>query len=198
MMNIALIYDNLKYQNETAILLDEAGFTVNLTFSTDSPWFDAIRENKPKVLVISVSTPNKEILQQLNNFKQQAICPVIVLANEADISITEQVIFAGADSCVTGAITAKRLESLLEINLARFKVTKGQLKEILELHKNIESLEVRLNDRKDIERAKGLLMSSYSMNEKDAYNALRSMAMDTGNKLGEVARNLISMSKVLN
>lgn len=197
-MNIALIYDNLKYQNETAILLDDAGFTVNFTFSSDSLWFDSIRKNKPDALVISVSTPSEELFQQLNNFKQQAICPVIVLVNEAGVDIIEQVILAGADSCITGDITADRMKSLLQINMARFKVTRGRLKEIQELNKNIESLEARLNDRKDIERAKGLLMTSYSMNENDAYNALRSMAMDTGNKLGEVARNLISMSKVLN
>jgi len=197
-MNIALVYDNVKYQNETAILLDDAGYTVNFTYSTDSPWFDAIRKNKPDVLVISVSSPSDQLLQQLNNFKKQAICPVVVLANESDNEIIEKVILAGADTCITGDITTERLRSLLQINLARFKVTRGQLKEIQALNKNIESLEARLNDRKDIERAKGLLMSSYSMNENDAYNALRSMAMDTGNKLGEVARNLISMSKVLN
>lgn len=197
-MNIALIYDNLKYQNETAMLLDEAGFIVNFTFSTDSPWFDAVKKNNPGIIVISVSSPDEQLLQQLNSFKKQVICPVVVLANEADMEITEKVILAGADSCITGDVSAERLKSLLQINLARFKVTRGQLKEIDELNKNIESLEARLNDRKDIERAKGLLMTSYSMNENDAYNALRSMAMDTGNKLGEVARNLISMSKVLN
>lgn len=197
-MNIALIYDNLKYQNETAMLLDEAGFIVNFTFSTDSPWFDAVKKNKPGIIVISISSPDEQLLQQLNSFKKHVICPVVVLANEANIEITEKVILAGADSCITGDVSAERLKSLLQINLARFKVTRGQLKEIMALNKNIESLEARLNDRKDIERAKGLLMTSYSMNENDAYNALRSMAMDTGNKLGEVARNLISMSKVLN
>ena len=197
-MNIALIYDQLKTQNETAMLLDDAGFTVSLTFSTESPWFTAIKQDKPDVIVISVSTPDDDLLQQLNHFKEQVICPVIVLANESDIEIIEKVVLAGADSCVTGDVSTERLQSLVQINLARFKVTKGQVRKIQELNKNIESLESRLSDRKDIERAKGLLMTTYSMNENDAYNAMRSMAMDTGNKLGEVARNLISMSKVLN
>jgi len=197
-MNIALIYDNLKFQNETAMLLDDAGFTVNLTFSTESPWFEAIKTDKPDVLVISVSQPETELMDQLKIFKEQVICPVIVLANESSIDIIESVILAGADSCITGDISAERIESLVHINLARFKVTRGRLEEIQELHNSIEELESRLNDRKDIERAKGLLMKSYRMNEGDAYNALRRMAMDTGNKLGEVARNLISMSNVLN
>lgn len=197
-MKTALIYDNIKYQNETAMLLDDAGFTVNLSFSIDALWFDAIKTDRPDILVISISEPDKKILQQLQVFQQLIICPVIVIAHDADESIIETVIFSGADSCITGDVSVQQMTSLLQINVARFKVTCGRLEEIRELRKNIELLESRLNDRKDIERAKGLLMASYKMNESDAYNALRRMAMDTGNKLGEVARNLISMSKVLN
>lgn len=197
-MNIALIYDNIKYQNETAMLLDDAGYTVNLTFSTESPWFAAIKNDKPDILVVSVAEPYEELLQQLHQLSELVICPVIVLANESDSDVTESVIMAGADSCITGAVAVDRLQSILNVNLYRFKVTCERLNEIQELKNNIESLEARLNDRKDIERAKGLLMNSYRMNENDAYNAMRRMAMDTGSKLGEVARNLISMSKVLN
>ena len=196
-MKTALIYDNVKYQNDTAMLLDDAGFTVNLSFSIDSPWFDVMKTDKPDILFISISVPNEKILQQLKMFHELVICPIVVLAYSADDSVIESVIFAGADSCVVGNISVERVTSLLQINLARFKVTRNRLEEIKELNKNIESLEARLNDRKDIERAKGMLMSSYKMDENDAYNAMRRMAMDTGNKLGEVARNLISMSKVL-
>jgi len=197
-MKTALIYENVKYQNETAMLLDDAGFTVNLSFSIDSPWFEAMKTDKPDILVISIDVPDNKILQQLKVFHKLVICPVIVLAHDSSESIIETVIFAGADSCVVGDISVERMTSLIQINLARFKVTCGRIEEIKELGKNIESLEARLNDRKDIERAKGLLMTSYKMDEGDAYNAMRSMAMDTGNKLGEVARNIISMSKVLN
>ena len=196
-MKTALIYDNVKYQNDTAMLLDDAGFTVNLSFSIDSPWFEVMKNDKPDILIISISVPDEKILQQLKMFHELVICPVVVLAYNTDESMIETVIFAGADSCVVGNISVERVTSLLQINLARFKVTRGRLEEIQELNKCIESLEARLNDRKDIERAKGLLMESYKMNENDAFNAMRSMAMDTGNKLGEVARNLISMSKVL-
>lgn len=196
-MNIALVYDNLKYQNKTAMLLDDSGYTVNLTCSSKSPWFDAIKKDVPDILIISISVPDEDLINQLSYFKEQVLCPVVVLANEASIDVTQKVILAGADTCVTGEVSAARMQSLIEINLARFKVSSMQLEEIEELNKNIESLENRLNDRTDIEKAKGLLMKSYKMTESDAYNAMRRMAMDTGNKLGEVARNLISMSKVL-
>jgi len=196
-MSIAIIYESLDYQNSTVLLLDEAGYTVNLTYELNSAWFDAIKKDVPDVLVISIGVPDDKLKIQLAHFKEQVICPVIVLANKADIDITQDIVLAGADSCVTGEISTQRMQSLVEISLARFKVTRCHIKEIEDLNKNIEILETRLSDRKNIEKAKGLLMDSYKMNEDDAYNAMRRMAMDTGNKLGEVARNLISMSKVL-
>ena len=196
-MNIALVYDNLDHQNTTAMLLDDAGYNVNLAFYIESPWLQAIKKDKPDILVISVTTPDDELLQQLSNFKYQAICPVVVLAHEARVDITEKTMLAGADSCITGKIAPERMQSFIEVTRTRYKINLQMLDEISQLKKEIESLESRLNDRRDIDQAKGLLMNAYKMTEDDAYNALRRMAMDTGNKLSEVARNLISMSNVL-
>lgn len=196
-MNIALVYDNLDHQNTTAMLLDDAGYNVNLAFYIESPWLQAIKKDKPDILVISVTTPGDELLQQLSNFKYQAICPVVVLAHEARVDITEKTMLAGADSCITGKIAPERMQSFIEVTRTRYKINLQMLDEISQLKKEIESLESRLNDRRDIDQAKGLLMNAYKMTEDDAYNALRRMAMDTGNKLSEVARNLISMSNVL-
>ena len=197
-MNIALVYDNIEHQNTTAMLLDNAGYMVNLAFSIESPWVSAIKNEAPDILVISVSSPGDELLQQLSNFRNTIICPVVVLAMDADVSITEKTMFAGAHSCITGKISAERMQSFMEVTITRYKINLKQLQRITELENEINSLEYRLNDRRDISRAKGLLMQSYKMTEDDANNTLRKMAMDTGNKLSEVARNLISMSKVLN
>lgn len=196
-MNIALVYDNLDHQNTTAMLLDDAGYNVNLAFYKESPWLQAIKKDKPDILVISVTTPDDELLQQLSNFKYEAICPVVVLAHEAKVDITEKTMLAGADSCITGKIAPERMQSFIEVTRTRYKINLQMLDEIIQLKNEIESLESRLNDKRDIDRAKGLLMNSYKMSEDDAYKALRRVAMDTGNKLSEVARNLISMSNVL-
>ena len=196
-MNIALVYDNLEHQNTTAMLLDDAGYNVNQAFSISSPWLHAIKNDKPDILVISVETPSNELLQQLSNFRNEPICPVVVLALEGKVDITEKTMLAGADSCITGKIAPERMQSFIEVTRTRYKINLEMINEIAELRQEIESLENRLNDRRDIDRAKGLLMNSYKMTEDDAYQAMRRMAMDTGNKLGEVARNLISMTKVL-
>lgn len=196
-MNIVLIYENITLQNDTAMLLVDAGFTVNAAYDINSEWFGSIKQNSPSVLIIAVSKPDDRLMQQLGNFKEQVICPVIVLTKDYEINLTEEIIVSGADSCVTGILTADRLQNLIEICLARFKVTRTRIKEIEDLNKNIFLLESKLSDRKDIEKAKGMLMDVYKMTEEDAYSSMRRMAMDTGNKLGGVARNIISMSNIL-
>lgn len=162
------------------------------------PWVSSIKTDPPDILVIAVSTPCQSLLEQLAIFRDNIICPVVVLAMDANVEITEKTMLAGAHSCITGKISPERMQSFIQVTITRYQINLNQVKKITELKKEITSLEDRLHDRRDIDQAKGLLMSSYKMSEDDAYNALRRMAMDTGNKLGEVARNLISMSKVLN
>lgn len=197
-MNIALVYSSTEYQNQTALQLDEVGYTVNQTFSIDTPWFASINRDRPELLVISIDLPDQELYQQLNLLRENHACPVVVLSHSKDHQIIEKTILAGADSCAIGKLTSERIQSIMETAIARFKVNRQLEGKVVELTQEVEALENRLSDRKDIDRAKGLLMQSYKMTESDAYNALRNMAMDTGNKLGEVARNVISMSKILN
>jgi len=197
-MNITLVYESTEYQNATAMLLDDAGFTVNQALPLYSPWLQTSKMQPPDILVISVTRPDQDLLQQLSILKQSALCPVIVLSPDAKADITRETILAGADTCITGKISADRIQSFIEVACIRFEMTRNLYNEINELKEQIESLENQLSDRRDIDRAKGLLMKSYKMTEEAAYSALRHMAMDSGNKLGEVARNLISMSKLLN
>jgi response regulator NasT len=56
---------------------------------------------------------------------------------------------------------------------------------------------LKLSERKLIDRAKGILMKSRGMGEDEAYQALRRMAMDRGKRLGEIAQQLIDMAELL-
>jgi len=197
-MNIALVYSNTDQQNHTAIQLDEVGYTVNKAFSLLSSWFHSASHEATDLLVFSIDRPNESFLNKLSLLRKQSKFPIIIFSHDASHEVIEKTIMAGADSCVIGTLTSERILSVIEIAIARNKINLQLEKKVADLKREIKSLESRLSDRQDIDKAKGLLMISYKMNEADAYNALRNMAMDTGNKLGDVARNLISMSKILN
>lgn len=61
----------------------------------------------------------------------------------------------------------------------------------------LAAAKLRLEERKLVERAKGLLMKARGLDEESAYHALRRMAMDQNRRIGEVARNLIAMAHLL-
>jgi len=56
---------------------------------------------------------------------------------------------------------------------------------------------LKLSERKQVERAKGILMKARGMDEDEAFQTLRRMAMDRGKRLGEIAQQLIDMADLL-
>ena len=80
--------------------------------------------------------------------------------------------------------------SLLEVAKARFDEQQRLKKELLQTRS-------ALQDRKCIEKAKGIIMSSRNLSEDQAYQALRKLAMNRNKRLGEIAEQIISASEVL-
>ena len=197
-MNISLVYESNEQQNATAMLLADAGFIVNQTFPLASQWAYNTRQQPPAILVIVVTIPEPNLLQQLKILGEQPKCPVIVITSLIETDQMRAIMLAGANSCINMKALNHQIQGVIEAATIHYEIMEALHKTILDLNEQIESLESRLQDRRDIDHAKGLLMTTYKMNETDAYNAMRNMAMDSGNMLGEVARNLISMSKVLN
>lgn len=76
-----------------------------------------------------------------------------------------------------------------------FKLLQQQSQQIAEIESELSETRKSLAERKQIERAKGLIMSKLGINEVEAYKWLRSTAMDQNRKLIEVAENIIALSK---
>jgi response regulator NasT len=79
---------------------------------------------------------------------------------------------------------------VLAVAQARFEADQA-------LKQQVKVAESRLNERKTVERAKGLLMQLRGLNESDAYNAMRKMAMDRNIRIAEVAEKLLAMNDLL-
>ena len=197
-MSISLVYETHELQNSTAMLLAEAGYIVNQTFPRQSQWINSTRQQPPAILVIVVNNPDHTLLQQLLTFQEQPVCPVIVIGKQVDATISKSIMEAGVDCCLNLRQLIDQGQHMLTAASIRFQILSRLHNIITNQNNQIESLEARLDERRNIDRAKGLLMRSYDMNEADAYNAMQRMAMDSGNKLSDVAHYLISIDKVLN
>ena len=93
-------------------------------------------------------------------------------------------------AAVAGLRRRVRLAPVLRVAMARFEQQSH-------VRQRLDELEQKLGDRKDIDRAKALLMERRGMGEAEAYAALRQQAMRQGLKLAEVARRILSMAELL-
>ena len=97
---------------------------------------------------------------------------------------------AGVSAYVVDGLDKNRIKAIIEVAVARFD-------EFQALRTQLAEANLKLSERKLVERAKGLLMKSRGLDEDAAYRALRKMAMDRKLKLGEVAQRVVDAADLL-
>lgn len=144
----------------------------------------------PDIVVLNVYTPTPEILNAILTINQSHSVPVILFAEDQDSDTIDQVIKAGVSAYIVDGLETKRIKTIIDIAVARFKEQRA-------LKDELKKTKSQLEERKLIDRAKGILMKSQSFNEEQAYHILRKLAMDRNISIGEMARNVISMAELL-
>ena len=91
---------------------------------------------------------------------------------------------------MVGGLSAVRINPVIEVAIARFE-------ELQSLKQELADTRLRLADRQDIEKAKGLLMQRRGMDEATAYKQLRKMAMERNLKLGDAARAVLAAAELI-
>ena len=99
-------------------------------------------------------------------------------------------IAAGVSAYIVAGLRAERVKPVLDVALARFRREQKLLDELSDTRR-------QLADRKLVERAKGVLMARSGLTEEQAYQKLRSMAMNRKLKLGEVAQRVLDVEDLL-
>jgi response regulator NasT len=114
----------------------------------------------------------------------------VFFAERSDYETTQAAINAGVSAYIVDGLSENRLNSVMEVAIARFKAFQS-------LKTELEDCKLRLQDRKDVDKAKGILMQHRKLSEEEAYQLLRKMAMDRNMKIGEAARNFIAAMALL-
>ena len=113
-----------------------------------------------------------------------------MFSEDDDSNSIHHAIEAGVSAYIVDAFSGRRVKPLMEVAIARFR-------EYQALKDELEKTKTSLEERKLVDRAKGMLMERQGMSESEAHQALRKLAMDQGKKLGEAARNIISVMELL-
>ena len=150
----------------------------------------AVDSLHPDIVLIDVDSPSRDTLESLGQISRDRPRPIVLFAQTSDSETIRRAMRAGVSAYVVDGMAASRLQPVIEVAIARFQ-------EFQELRQELADARLKLADRRDVEKAKGLLMKRRGMDEDTAYQTLRRMAMDRNIKLGEAARTLIAAAELL-
>jgi len=170
--------------------LQRAGYEVTASLSSPLALLKTIEELQPDVIVIDTDSPSRDVLEHLVVMSQHTPRPVVMFASDATPETIRQAVRAGVSAYVVDGLDPARVRSIVDGAVAGFEELQGVRDQLAEAN-------VKLAERKVVERAKGLLMKSRGLDEEAAYGLLRRFAMDRKLKLAEVAQQLIDAADLL-
>jgi response regulator NasT len=171
--------------------LTDAGCTVVARLSSAQGLMKRVEEHQPDAIIIDIESPDRDMLEHMSVLNQHNPKPVIMFSDEDDSSTIEKAIRAGVSAYVVDGLNPKRVKSIMDVAIARFR-------EFQALRGELEKTKHQLADRKLLDEAKALLMKHKKLNEEEAYHAMRRMAMDRGQRMVDVAKNIISVMNLFN
>lgn len=168
----------------------ENSYTVSRSVLADNKIQESILVMRPDVVIIYIEKAEESILSTIQLIQQNTPLPIIIFAQRSKDKLIAEAITAGASGFVIDGVEKHRICPIIEVATARFNKCQS-------IKIKLTETELKLNERKDIDRAKGILMSKKSIKEDEAYQLLRKMAMDKNVRMGELAKTIITASELL-
>ena len=149
------------------------------------------KQSLPDLYLFDIEMPNLDGLAAAAQLADEGLRrPVVVITGVDDPSLVERSIASGVSAYLTKPIDARELEAAIE--LAQLRQAEFEA-----LEAEVGRAQQALEDRKLVERAKGLLMSALQLSEQDAFRRLQKTARDRNLRLVEVAGRIVEQQSLL-
>ena len=169
--------------------LEAMGHGVVEQLSPNQDLLSHVKQVGPDMLVINIKMPDHAFLQNIAEVNRIQPMPVVLFAEIDSQDMVDSIIQSGVSAYVVDGLEANRLEPIVNIAMARFTQMQGLRKELADTRQI-------LDERKKIDRAKGILMARRQCNEDEAYKTLRKLAMDRNQRISEIADTVIDAANL--
>jgi len=169
--------------------LREAGYTRVTRLEGTAKLLARISTIDPDVILIGLENPSRDVLEQMFQVSRVVKRPVAMFVDQADSASIQASVDAGVSAYIVDGLKKERIKSILDLCISRFNAF-SRLQNELEQTKNA------LEERKVIDRAKGILMRRKNLSEEDAYALMRRTAMNENKKIAEIAQSVITASEM--
>jgi two-component system, response regulator / RNA-binding antiterminator len=143
----------------------------------------------PDVILIDLENPSRDELEQMFQMSRAVKRPVAMFVDQSDTASIQASVDAGVSAYIVGNLQKDRIKTILDLCISRFNA-------FSRLQDELDRTKSALEERKVIDRAKGILMKAKNMSEEEAYALLRKTAMNEKKKIAEVAQSVIIASEM--
>ena len=185
-LRVILVDDDVLRATAVESRLTEVGFEILSIIPTASGLLYQMAQQAPDVVIIALDSPDRDVLESLSIASAHNPRPVVMFSEAGDQTFITDAIRAGVTAYQAEDINPVRVRAAIDIAMAQFSAFN-------ELRTELDDTRRQLEDRKLVEKAKGLLMQSHGVGEKEAFSTLRKLAMNKKRTLGETAGDVIAI-----
>ena len=170
--------------------LREAGFMAVERLSDMNNLLMRIHAIDPDVILIDLENPSRDTLEQMFQVSRIVRRPVAMFVDQSDTASIQASVDAGVSAYIVDGLKKERIKSILDLCVSRFNT-------FSKLQSELERAKTDLEDRKTLDRAKGILMKNKGLTEDEAYRLMRSAAMREKKKIADIAAAIITAAELL-
>jgi response regulator NasT len=170
--------------------LREAGYTEVVHISEMQSLLARIYALDPDIIVIDLENPSRDSLEQMFQVSRAVRRPIAMFVDQSDAASIQASVDAGVSAYIVDGLKKERIKPILDLCVSRFNA-------FARLQDELDRTRTALEERKVIDRAKGILMKLKGLTEEEAYVLMRSTAMREKKKIGEIAQSILTASELL-
>jgi len=167
-------------------MLEEEGYTVVAEVGDGRQAVEQAQAQRPDLVILDIQMPELDGLSAAEQIAAARVAPVIVLTAFSQRELVERARDAGAMAYLVKPFSKNDLVPAIEVARARFA-------EMTALDGEVRTLEERLETRKVVERAKGVLMTEQGMTEADAFRWIQRTAMNERTSMKALAERILAV-----
>lgn len=169
--------------------LREAGFANVVHLANTTGLLDQVYKIDPEVILIDLENPSRDVLEQMFQVSRIVRRPIAMFVDQSDRGTIEAAVDAGVSAYIVDGLKKERVKNILDLCISRFNA-------FSRLQDELDRTKSALEDRKIVDRAKGILMKAKGLSEDNAYALLRKTAMNEKRKIADVAQSVITASEL--